>query len=608
MSHQACLNGDAAPADSAASGGAPVLVEVVGALQSVAEEHEDTAVLQGCADLSSKLASRELNLVVVGQFKRGKTSFLNALMGAPLLPVAVLPLTSVVTVLRYGDSPRGLVHFENGKSRSIGLESLHEFVTEAGNPKNRKGVSRVEVFYPSPYLEHNARLIDTPGIGSVYEHNTQVTYGFVPRIDAAILVTSPDPPLTSAELELLSSITGEVEKVFLVVNKTDLVDEPQLHEVIGFLRRNLPAAVAGAPILPVSSRLALQARQTGDMALLRESGFPELETAIRRFLRDEKDEVFQRAVRRRLLGLISELRIRLTLETEAARTPVAELERSLEELNRQLVIALRQAEESEFLMRGHTARLCAEADAAVKAFAERQVETLQDFISRRFDELRTLPRKKLAEQLDKDLRREIESRFDAWLKEFEQTMVERLRELAGRFEETVNELIRGVRRTAGTLFGVELHGFDAVVELVMVRGEGYYTDSLITWGLGSLPLLLPRPWYEAYLRARVLRQAQAELDRNAARRAYDLRRRLERSASLFRQELKEKLNQTVDRIRGAIHAAIALQASGEAEAERAISRLRASTARLDELERMLRMGGIESPPVEAGPAREPSHE
>ena len=573
-----------------------------------AVEQEDAAVLKGCTELYSKLGTRELNLVVVGQFKRGKTSFLNALIGAPLLPVAVLPLTSIVTILRYSDSPHGVVHFENGKSRSIALGSLDEFVTEAGNPKNRKGVGRVEVFYPSAYLQNNARLIDTPGIGSVYDHNTQVTYGFVPRIDAAIFVTSPDPPLTPAEVELLSNLASEVERVFLVVNKTDLVDEPQLREVIEFMRRNLPSAVTGAPVMPVSSRLALQARQAGDMDLLRRSGFPELETEIRRFLRDEKDEVFYRAIRRRLLGLISELRIRLTLEAEAARTPVDELHRRLEELNRQLLVALRQEEDSQCLMRGHLVRLDSEVEAAVKAFADQQVEALRELMAQRVGQLRSLPRRRLAEQLDKDLRREIESRFDAWLPGFDQQVLERLRQLAGRFEETANELIRRVRQTAGALFGVELRGFDVDVELVMVRSEGYYTDSLLTWGLGSFPLLLPRALYERYLRAQVVRQTPAELERNATRRAYDLRRRLDQSATIFRQALKERLDQTAGRIRDAIHSAIDLQASGEVEAREAISSLRRSIGHLDDLERALNSREGDGPRTHRFPFGEPSDE
>jgi hypothetical protein len=266
---------------------------------------------------------------------------------------------------------------------------------------------------------------------------------------------------------------------------------------------------------------------------------------------------------------------------------VDELRSRLEDLNGQLRIALQQEEDSEVLIRGHLARLGSEVDASVKAYAAQQEDALREFLARRVGELSSLPRRRLAEQLDKDLRREIESRFDAWLPAFEKTVLESLRQLTGRFEETVNELIRKVRETAGALFGVDLRGFDADVELVVVRSEGYYTDSLIGWGLGSIPLLLPHVLYERYLRAQLLRRAPVELERNANRRSYDLRRRLDQSAAIFCQALKQKLEQTVARIRSAIQSAIDLQASGEVEAREAIGRLRRTIGILDDMEQSL---------------------
>jgi len=556
-------------------------------LRSLAAEQKDVTLLAACSELEQKLAQRELNLVVVGQFKRGKTSLLNALIGQPILPVAVLPLTSVVTVLRYGAFAHAVVHFLQGATKKIELEELSEYITEIGNPENRKHVSRVEVFYPSEYLHDNVRLIDTPGIGSVYQHNTQVTYDFLPRIDAAIVVTSPDPPLTPAEVELITDLMDQVEKIFLIINKIDLLDEAQLSQVINFIRKHLPARAAKTHILFFSARLAMEAHKTGNLNLLSQSGLRELEKEIQQFLHEEKEAVFERAVRRRLLGLVSEMRIRLTLEVEAARTPVEELRSRLEELNRELDAALRQEEESEFLLNGYLRQLCAEVEKTAKAFAAEQTDNLKAHMLQRLEELASAPRRQMTEELDKTLRREIEKLFDDWLPGFEHEVHERLTLITNRFKETVNQLIHQARQIAGNLFGLELKGLDADVELVMVRSEGYYTDWLISWGLGNLPLLLPRPLYRRYLRNQLLRQVPVELERNATRRAYELRRRLEESASRFRQALKEKLDQTVEGLRAAIHSAMALRTSGEAEAAAAIERLQKAIHSLDELEQSL---------------------
>ena len=110
-----------------------------------------------CEELREKIETNAFNLVVVGQFKRGKTSLINALLGADILPVAVVPLTSIVTIMTYGEALRIKVFFNDGRVMEIKPESLSEYVTEKGNPKNLKDVSEVVITYPSPYLKDGVR-------------------------------------------------------------------------------------------------------------------------------------------------------------------------------------------------------------------------------------------------------------------------------------------------------------------------------------------------------------------------------------------------------------------------------------------------------------------
>jgi ribosome biogenesis GTPase A len=563
-------------------------------IRAIAAEREDPAVLEGCAELDAKLHGHELNVVVVGQFKRGKTSFINSLIGEPLLPVAVLPLTSIVTVLRYGDEPGATVHFQSGEIRQLALAELGEFVTEAGNPDNRREVSRVEVSYPSDYLHSGVRLIDTPGIGSVYAHNSKVTYDFVSRIDAAVFVTSPDPPLMPAELELLSDIIAQVPKVFLVLNKIDLLDRQQLHDVLNFVRQNLPKAACDLPVLPVSAYLAGQARRDGNDDVRQRSGFPRFEEELRRFLREDGETVFLHAVNRRLESLIADLELRLKLEVEAILTPVQELRERVRALNEELDSARRQEIESQLLMEGHLGELREQIRQVAADFAHEQAEPIRIQLNRQLDEPLTVPRQRLASEMDNRLRREIESRFDSWMAHAEKTALTELSEVTGRFRTAINDLIHRVCQTTGTLFGIELGGLQADVELAIVRSEGYHTDPLLTWGLGRFPLLLPGPLYRRYLRKELFRRVPEELERNANRRAYDLCRRLDHGAALFQRAMKEKLEQTMRRIREAIDSALTLQAEGEEPARKAADRLRRVLHTLDQLKsnRML-----EKPPA-----------
>jgi GTPase SAR1 family protein len=146
-------------------------------------------------ELREKIQDNVFNLVVLGQFKRGKTTLINALLGAEILPTAVVPLTSIATILRYGEALNIKVYFNDGRIEEIEPASLHQYVTEKGNPKNEKDVREVIITYPSLYLKDGVRLIDTPGVGSIYEHNTDVAYRYLPKSDAALFLLSVDQPL-----------------------------------------------------------------------------------------------------------------------------------------------------------------------------------------------------------------------------------------------------------------------------------------------------------------------------------------------------------------------------------------------------------------------------
>jgi predicted GTPase len=91
------------------------------------------------AQLIDKLRQNRFNLVILGAFKRGKSTLINALLGEPILPTAIVPLTSVVTVLGYGEHLNIEVLFQNGERKTISQQELVDYITEKGNPRNRKG-------------------------------------------------------------------------------------------------------------------------------------------------------------------------------------------------------------------------------------------------------------------------------------------------------------------------------------------------------------------------------------------------------------------------------------------------------------------------------------
>ena len=190
-----------------------------------------------CLEMKEKLETNTFNLVVVGQFKRGKTCLINALLGADILPVSVIPLTSIVTIVVYSETLAVKVFFKNGKTVDIPVESLPDYVTETGNPKNEKEVSEVVVLYPSPYLKDGVRLVDTPGVGSVYIHNTDVAYRYLPKSDAALFLLSIDQPVSSAEIEFLNDVREYAGRIFFLLNKTDYLSAEEVGSALCLPKR-----------------------------------------------------------------------------------------------------------------------------------------------------------------------------------------------------------------------------------------------------------------------------------------------------------------------------------------------------------------------------------
>jgi GTPase Era involved in 16S rRNA processing len=256
---------------------------------------KDEAGAERCQDLLVKLAEDRFNLVVVGQFKRGKSSLMNAIIGKSLLPTGLLPLTSAITALCYGPQEKIILKRTGWIiEQEIRLDELPDYVTEQGNPGNQKGVIEVRIEMPVPFLRRGLHFVDTPGIGSSHATNTATTYEFLPQADAVIFVTSVEAPLSESEQNFLRDIQGYVRRLFVVANKIDLLSPQERAQVLDYIQQGLSHQVAHSnlEIYPLSARDALQAKLNDDANALESSGLPAFEKRLETFLADEKSNTF----------------------------------------------------------------------------------------------------------------------------------------------------------------------------------------------------------------------------------------------------------------------------------------------------------------------------
>jgi predicted GTPase len=173
--------------------------------------------------LHRRFVSERLQIAVLGQFKRGKSTFINPLLGVPLLPTGIVPLTAVATFIAWRAEPLIVVVFAGDRpSRQLTAQTpdeirrvLFNFVAEEANPKNQLRVARVELYYPAAILADGIVVIDTPGAGSTLTHNLETALHVLPESDAAFFVLSADPPITEAELHYVQVIKPRVPSIFL---------------------------------------------------------------------------------------------------------------------------------------------------------------------------------------------------------------------------------------------------------------------------------------------------------------------------------------------------------------------------------------------------------
>jgi len=181
--------------------------------------------------------SHGIDVAVFGRFKAGKSSFLNSLTGRTVLPTGVVPLTAVVTRLRYGPVEQAEVRFLDGTTTAVSLEEVGLYVAEDSNPENQKQVASVEIELPAFKPLAPLQFVDTPGLGSAFAHNTEVALQWLPNVGAALVAVSCDAPLSERDLGLLEELRRHTPKIVLLLTKADLLTPPQRAEVLAFVER-----------------------------------------------------------------------------------------------------------------------------------------------------------------------------------------------------------------------------------------------------------------------------------------------------------------------------------------------------------------------------------
>ena len=540
------------------------LAEAASELAAVAANRQGLAARAG--RLAERLARRRFHVSVLGEFKRGKSTLINAMLGLGLMPTGVLPLTAVATEVGYGPAGATVVHLD-GVAEEIELAQLGEYVTEAGNPANVHHVARVEARVPVELLRPGLVLVDTPGIGSVFRHDEAAARALL-EADGAILVLSADAPLSEEERRLLADLSERQAPTFFVLNRVDHLSPAERDEVARFVSD----AVAGElgrkeKIWCLSARAALGARLAGQVPGENECGdFPAFSQEFARFVELDLVQARLGTARAELARLAHELDDSLAIETATAELDAASLSQRVARLREAASGQHRAFEDERTLLQRDVAVLAGTIEGALAEFAAAEPAKCEG-------QLLEVARTTAVPQLEDVLRSTVESAvrqsFEGFRQAEAQTAEESWGRLAEGFRDRTQDRVNAVRAAAADIFQVELPHL-ALPRVAEERERFFYLFLSVGRSTESIDRLFRRLLPPAVVRRRLLERARrnlaGEFDKHAGRARWDLTQRLDAVHRRFEAAMAAELERSVATILAAT--AQAEKVSSMAEGQR----------------------------------------
>ncbi len=557
----------------------------LGELEQLALATEQPELAAEIRRIAAALGRRELTVAVLGQFKRGKSSLLNALAGYPALPTGVLPTTSVATRVVRG-APGLRVVGADGRVVPAPLSSVARYVSERENPGNALGVARVEVSVPLPEWAVGVTFIDSPGVGSVNDANTAAARRLLPEVDAALFVLSPDPPITAEEVAFLAEARGHTARFFFVVNKIDLLQDGEQEELLAYLTRLLRERCGFAEVRLYRTSARSAARPRGDDLPVDGAELRELAEDLKRFLGARRNDAVDEVARARTARFADRLRAQIELAQRAS-------DLSIEERRRRRAAIETHAAELRGELRAYLSLLEQDLLTLIDHLPERidrawrpMAPTIVQALSERLESLHAWTAGGLSAAFDREfgelmrpavghMRLVVTDEASSALQQLTVDLGKRLRVWSDRLREAVRDE-----------FGVSLPSLPLAAEPVADGGRLVRIDPLSEGSLiAQTGMFLPAGTLRQRLRSRLTKTVEAELGAQGGRLRSDLADALDRGWRRARDRLEQQLAGDFALVEDALRAGQTAEAAGLADLEAWRARMQASLVRTREIVR-----------------------
>lgn len=449
---------------------------------------EDSAILR-LRELADDIRDDSYTVVVMGEFKRGKSTFINSLLRTSLLPMDVLPETATINVLRYAEEKTVNVCYLDGRIEA-GDPSYDFLKSFSANNKSGKAeeVKFIEIGYPIELLKNHIVLVDTPGVSDLNNQRCEVTYGFVPKANAVIFLLDAVSPLKATEKEFIEEklFPQGVNNIIFVANRYDFVDEDEEEDVLDELHSRLSKAfhvgergseINNIELFPLSALEALKAVSTGNKKQLQLSGLPAIEAKLREMLSSKSiEEEKAEGYKNRLSVILRAIERNLENDKAMKQASVDELNHIKDMLEQLYSESLANKKSISQYVEAQKQIMYSMANKSIQYFVEKLQEDVTDMIA-------GYQGTGFKEFIEHSVVRKVKNNFETWLAMYSPHIDHLMKSLGNELAMGLSYFFRqNVRLDSGVGHEVRSGGFNLTVEAEDISSVNLQAGALAALG------------------------------------------------------------------------------------------------------------------------------
>ncbi|MHB8160329.1 MAG: dynamin family protein [Thermoleophilia bacterium] len=453
------------------------------------------------------------------------------------------------------------VLFNNGTGKRISGDQLSLYVMEKQNPKNVKDVKIVQIRHPSTYLMSGVRIIDTPGVASVHDHNTETTYSYLPQADAAIFMVSVDPPISAAEYHFLNDLKGFAARLFFVQNKIDMVNAAESVESLEFTRRVIEdqIGIKDVNIFPLSAKNALEGKLRGDLGMIEDSGLPAFERMMGDFLVEEKGKVLLDSATNKIRNIMARESFSAKLMQKSLKDPLKDLEHKIAGFADAEAEIAQERRDSGHLVRAEANALTTEVLIPdLEALKREKTLALVKSVGEHYNALGRMSNRELAYEFNRFVHQQIHEIFDDFLPREERALREKLEVILARLVSRTNKIITRLVTISSSIFEIDVMPFVIDESLARESGFQFKIDEDVKVSLEyiseSATFMLPGILAHKIILKGARTRMEDQVERHCGRLRHDFMERIEETVENFQRQLDDTVETTLEGIRRALDA------------------------------------------------------